>query len=93
MVPNRSSSPRRIGLLIELAVLGMGLMLVLLVLSFIAREAWSKATADLATGHASSPDARRYRWPICSSAVMRHRSPPGVSGGGSKSYVPSKGHC
>jgi hypothetical protein len=41
-------------LLIALAALGLGLMLVLLVLSFIAQGGMAQATADLATGHASS---------------------------------------
>ena len=41
-------------LLIGLAVLGLALMLVLLVLSFIAQGGMAQATTDLATGHTSS---------------------------------------
>jgi hypothetical protein len=42
------------GLLIAVAAVGLGLMLVLLVLSFIAQGGMAQATADLATGHPSS---------------------------------------
>jgi len=43
-----------VGLLIGLAILGLGLLLVLLVLSFIAQGGMAQATADLGTGHTSS---------------------------------------
>ncbi|HLZ29979.1 MAG TPA: hypothetical protein VKV73_21875 [Chloroflexota bacterium] len=43
-----------VGLLVGLAMLGLVLMLVLLVLSFIAQGGMAQATADLGTGHTSS---------------------------------------